>query len=140
MKRKSGFSAFVNWLQSTEMFARPSKQLPGKWNLVEYYIEPEKALVHVDETRLKEENLFWEIEFAETQNYLHKTNLSVSLISAIKNGTWSLSRNFISLIKPDDFRNTIEFEIAIEKGILKLLKKDGLGRIEFFGFFRKTKV
>lgn len=138
MEKKSVFATFVNWLKSTEMFARLSKQVPGKWKLVEYYFEPERTLIHIDETSFAEQKQFWEIEFEETQNYSHKTNLSIPLISTLENGTWNISRNFISLINPHDFRNTIEFQIAIEKGDLKLLKKDAFGKIEFFGFFKES--
>lgn len=137
MKLNSLFSKILNWLQSTEMFARPSKQLPGKWQLFEYYFEPEKELDHITEEQLKAENQSWDIEFAEDEKYFHKSNLSVSLISTIENGTWSISKNFITLIHPQEFRNNVEFQFAIEKGDLKILKKDEFGKIEFFGFFRK---
>ncbi|MBT3386231.1 MAG: hypothetical protein HN778_10890 [Prolixibacteraceae bacterium] len=140
MKKKSGFTAFVDWLKTSEMFARPSKQLPGKWNLVEYYVEPENDLVYFDENRLKEENLFWELEFTKTQKYYHKTNIPVSLITLIEDGTWSHSGNFISLINPNDFRKSNEFQFAIDKNTLKLLKKDALGKIEFFGTLTKTEI
>src|SRR5680860_1669122 len=98
MKINSLFSKIFFWLQSTEMFARPSKQLPGKWQLFEYYFEQEKELNHITEEQLKAEKQSWDIEFAEDERYFHKSNLSISLISAIENGTWSISKNFITLI------------------------------------------
>lgn len=131
------FSAILNWLQSTEMFARPSKQIPGKWQLFEYYVETGNDLQHINEARLKKEKEFWDIEFSAENKYYHHFNLPVWQISKIDNGNWSISKNFITLSSSENFRNNVEFQFAIEKEKLKLLKKDALGRIEFFGFFRK---
>jgi hypothetical protein len=136
MKNKV-FSAMFNWLQSTEMFARPSKQLPGKWQLFEYYVEKGNDLQNINEARLKEEKEFWDIEFTLENKYYHQCNLPVWQISKINNGNWSISKNFITLSSSENFRNNVEFQFAIEKEKLKLLKKDALGRIEFFGFLRK---
>ncbi len=137
MKLNSFFSKISKWLQSTEMFARSGKQLTGKWQLFEYYFESEKKLNHISEELLKTKKQQWNIGFIEDEKYFQNSNLSIPLISAIEDGTWSISKNFITLIHPKKFRKNIEFQFAIEKGNLKLLKKDGLGKIEFFGFFRK---
>lgn len=137
MKLNSFFSKIFGWLQSTEMFARPRKQLSGKWQLFEYYFETEKELNHISEELLKTKKQQWNIEFIEDDKYFQNSNLSIPLISTIENGDWSISKNFITLIHPKNFRKNIEFQFAVEKGNLKLLKKDGLGKIEFFGFFRK---
>lgn len=136
MKNKI-FSAILNWLQSTEMFARPSKQIPGKWQLFEYYEETGNDLQNINEARLKEEKNFWDIEFTLENKYYSQCNLPVWKISKINDGNWSISKNFITLSSSENFRNIVEFQFAIEKKNLKLLKKDALGRIEFFGFFRK---
>lgn len=138
MKSKISFSTLLNWLKTTEMFARPSRKLPGKWKLQEYYFEPGEELVNVKENQMKAENLFWEIELREGNQYVHRTNLTLPFITQLTSGHWSRSRNFITLIHPKDFRNNVEFQFAIEKETLKLLKKDPLGKIEFFGFFRKA--
>ncbi len=140
MPNKISFSAIKEWLASTEMFARPSKKLPGKWELFEYYFEPEKELVHVEQIRMDSQKLFWQIDFAENDSFFHKTNVTVPLISKIDNGKWSIAKNFVTIINPDNFRNNVEFQFAVEKDVLKLLKKDGLGKIEFFGFFRRPKT
>lgn len=137
MEKKTILHTFLNWLKTTEMFARPAKQLPGEWQLFEYYIEREKELEHITEESLKLKEQQWDIKFTEDQEYFHRSNLSVSLIASIENGSWSISKNFITLIDPQNFRNNIEFQFAIEKGNLRLLKKDAFGKIEFFGFFRK---
>ena len=134
---KSVFSDFFKWLKSTEMFDRPSKKLPGKWTLKEYYTEPEKELIHIKEDQMLKQQLFWEAEFIDNEKFYHKTNLSVPLLKDITNGTWSRSKNFISIIHPEDFRKNVEFQFAIDKDMLKLLKKDAFGKIEFFGFFEK---
>jgi len=131
------FSEILSWLQSTEMFARPSKQIPGKWQLCEYYVEKGSDLQNINEARLKEEKQFWDIEFSAENKYYHQCNLPIWQISKIDNGNWSISKNFITLASSENFRNNVEFQFAIEKMNLKLLKKDALGRIEFFGFFRK---
>ena len=137
MLRKIEFRKIIEWLGSTEMFARPSKKIPGKWVLFEFYTEPGKELIHKTKDELKSEEIFWEIEFNTDENYKHNTNLDIPVISKIQNGTWSRSRNFITLIHPDNFRNSVEFQFAVERENLKLLKKDAFGRIEFFGFFTK---
>lgn len=136
MEKKSVFSRFITWLGTTEMFARPSKQLPGKWKLFEYYFDSEKDLNHITEPQLKKLDESWEIEFTKEENYIQQSKMPLALISGIQNGTWSISKNYITFIHPENFRNNIEFQFAIEKGILKLLKKDAVGKIEFFGFFK----
>lgn len=137
MQRKIKLERIVKWLGSTEMFARPSKKLPGKWVLFEFYHEPEKELVHKTKDQIKQEKIVWEIEFDDNENYIHNSNLDIPVVSKITNGTWSRSKNFITLIHPVNFRDNVEFQFAIDKENLKLLKKNGLGKIEFFGFFRK---
>jgi len=138
MKMKSILTNILSWLQSTEMFARPSKKLPGKWILWEYYTEPGKELIHIEEDQLKAQQLFWETEFTEDEKFMHNTNLTVPLLSDISNGTWGRSKNYITIIHPEDFRKNVEFQFAIDNEDLKLLKKDAFGKIEFFGFFRKA--
>lgn len=137
MKVKTAFTRIFDWLMSTEMFARPSKQLPGKWELFEYYVDVEEDLLNFKEEELLRKKEKWMIEFADREKFLQQGNLSVGLISAIENGVWSISRNFVTIINPTDFRKNVEFQFAIQKKQLKLLKKDDFGKIEFFGFFRK---
>lgn len=132
------FISILNWLRSTEMFARPSIQVPGSWQLVEYYIDMEDELINVTEARLKAEKELWNIHFSnKNNNYTHECNLSVSLLLNIKNGTWKISKNFITLNSSEKSGSIVEFQFAIEKEQLKLLKKDTIGRIEFFGFFNR---
>jgi hypothetical protein len=131
------FISILNWLRSTEMFARPSKQIPGKWQLVEYYVETEDELLNVSETQLKDEKKSWNIQFDENMNYSHQCNLPVSLLSVIKNGNWKISKNYITLTSVENTDKAVEFQFAIEKEQLKLLKKDEKGRIEIFGFFNR---
>ena len=138
MKIKKAFSTFLNWLRNTELFARPSELLPGIWELHEYYFDSEKELVHIDEDNLKSNNRFWKIEFTSEANYFHESDIENTLVSKINNGNWNLSKNYITLIDPADFRNNVEFQFAIEKENLKLLKKDKFGKIEFFGFLKKV--
>ena len=138
MTAKTTISNLKNWLSETEMFGNPSKKIPGKWELTEYYFEPCTELLHFSEEELKKEKQFWLLEFTDDENFLHQTNLKVPLLSKIENGKWSRSKNFISFIHLKDYRNNVEFQFSVNKGILKLLKKDAVGRIEFFGFFKKS--
>ncbi len=119
------------------MFARPSKQIPGLWHLVEYYEETDEGLQNIKESQLKSENKYWNIEFKGDNNFTHYSNLSVLLISEIRNGNWNISKNFITLNSVQNSGNIIEFQFAVTNDQLKLLKKDASGRIEFFGFFNR---
>lgn len=131
------FISILNWLRSTEMFARPSKQVPGKWQLAEYYIDIEDELINVTETQLKAEKEFWNIEFTNDNNYTKQCNLPVSFLLNIKDGSWETSKNYITLTSSGKSGSVVEFQFAIEKEQLKLLKKDEKGKIEFFGFFNR---
>ena len=137
MKKTTFFIRVSNLLKSTEIFVRPAKKLPGKWQLFEYYIDDTEELKHIKSEHLKTEKQFFNIEFTEEEKYIQNSNLPVSLISDMGNGSWNISKNFITLINPLGFRKNVEFQFAIEKGILKLLKKNGTGKIQFFGFFKK---
>lgn len=119
------------------MFARPSRQIPGRWKLFEYYTEPENELLHVTEEQLTNENLGWEIEFDSEGKVLQKINLPVQFLNKEVSYNWSITKNYITLLHPADFRQNEEFQFAIDKGILKLLKKNSTGKIELFGFFRR---
>jgi hypothetical protein len=135
MEKKFSFTSILNWLKSTEMFARPSRQVPGKWQLVEYYIETGNELRNITENKLKAAGEFWNIEFTPEKNYSKNSNLPLPLISGLKNGNWNTSKNYITLNSSEE---SVEFQFAIEKEILKILKKDNLGKIIFFGFFKRN--
>lgn len=135
MAKISLFSKFLQWLQSTEMFARPSKQLPGKWQLFEFFIETNGELKNLKQQQLSELNLKWDIEFAADNQFVHISSLNLNLIQTIQNGKWKLKKNFLELASKDS--KPVSFQFAIEKEQLKLLKKDETGQIEFFGFFRR---
>jgi hypothetical protein len=137
MKKKISFTSILNWLKSTEMFARPTRQILNSWQLVEYYIETENELRNITENQLKADGEFWNIEFTPEKTYSKNSNLPVTLISEIKNGNWAVSKNYITLTSSGESVESFEFQFAIENEILKLLKKDASGRIDFFGFFRR---
>jgi len=137
MKLQTFFSPVVQWLKSSEMFARPSKQLPGRWQLFEYYTEKSGELMNVKEIQLKQRNIFWEIEFSENGEFSQQTNSPAGFLENTGASKWNLSKNFITFLHPGDFRKNEEVQFAVEKNTLKLLKKDVAGKIEFFGFFRK---
>ena len=137
MKAVAVYSKFIRWLEKSEMFARPSKQLPGEWTLFEYYTEPGEELIHKQENELKDEQRFLKIAFSGNRSFSYKTNLPIDFIVEKGDFTWSTSKNYITLIHPNDFRKNLEFQFAIEKGVLRILKKDSFGKIILFGFFRK---
>jgi hypothetical protein len=137
MKTTAAFHNLISWLKTTELFFNPDKFLPGKWVLYEYYSEPGKELIHIQEKQLLEEKQSWTIEFTSDKKFDWKTNLPVNFIFGAKTGNWKRSKNFLTLrdsLKPV---HTVEFQFAFEKENLKLLKKDSQGKIEIFGFFRK---
>lgn len=136
MTAKSFFLKIGVWLQSTELFERPRKKLPGKWQLFEYFVDEKAELLHFEEKDLKASKQFFDLEFLE-QNYSRQSNIPIPLIENSKSGKWSTSKNFVTLLDEENFRESTEFQFAFEKGNLKLLKKNAFGKIEFFGFFRK---
>jgi len=138
MEKKTGFSTFINWLGTTEMFARPSKRLPGRWQLFEFYVDTEDKLQNYKKKSLSDNKMSLNLEFKEDGKFSRESNLPVAVIQNIEAGEWSVEKNFVTLIDPDNFRNNVEFQFAFEKDTLKLLKKDKLGKIEFFGFFKST--
>lgn len=137
MENKISFTSFVNWLKSTEMFARPSKRLPGKWQLIEYYTETNSELLNIKESDLGIKKEFSTFELTAENRFYHQCKLPVGLISKISNGDWFVAKNYIVFSSSDNQSSRVEFQFAVENGKLKLLKKDTLGRIEFFGFFKK---
>lgn len=137
MNNRISFLPLINWLKSSEMFARPSRQIPGKWQLTEYYTETEFELRNMTGSQLKAAGEFWDIEFKSGKVYLQNGNIPVPVISGIKNGNWFISKNFITLTSSGDSVQNVEFQFAIENEMLKMLKKNTLGRIDFFGFFKK---
>ena len=111
--------------------------LPGSWKLVEYYTEPGDELLNFKEEQIVSDNLHWEITFSEEGEFTLKSNLNISVLEGLESGNWSKSRNFVTLLHPDDFRKNTEFQFAFDKGNLKLLKKDGFGKIIVFAFFKR---
>ena len=130
MEKNISFTLILNWLKSTEMFARPSKQLPGKWQLEEYYVETGDELRNITESRLKAAKELWNIEFTADKNYLHECNLPVSFISGIKNGNWNTSQNFITLKFSGISNESVEFIIP-KLGTFKGVIIDGVLKGEF---------
>lgn len=109
---------------------------PASGSFFEYYTETSGELLHIQEEQLKSSEVFWEIEFYEDGVFNQQSNSLEEFMKSSGINRWSLSKNFVTLLS-NDFRNSIEYQFAIDKGTLKLLKKDFSGKIEFFGFFRK---
>jgi len=137
MKITTSFHHLISWLKTTELFFNPDNFLPGKWVLYEYYSEPGKELIHIQEKQLLEEKQSWTIEFMTNKKFICMTNLPVHFISGMKSGNWQRSKNYLSMSDSLNPAQSIEFQFAVEKENLKLLKKDTRGKIEVFGFFRR---
>lgn len=137
MAEKSIFSKFYLWLISPDVFGSAAKKIPGKWELYEYYRDTDEQLLHVQEADLNTRKEALLIEFSPDEEFSIQPKLSVALFQEDRKGSWSVHRNFITLIDASDFRNNTEFQFAFEKEDLKLLKKDKAGKIEFFGFFKQ---
>lgn len=136
MKSNSTISRFVAWLASPEVFGSIAKRIPGEWVLFEYYFDEKEELVHKIESDLKQNNESLQLNFLAEEKFTVNSKLVVSVFDRLQKGSWSVHRNYITLIDASDFRNNLEFQFAFEKENLKLLKKDKMGKIEFFGFFR----
>jgi len=136
MQRSRIIPAIFQWLQSTELFSRPSRQIRGRWALFEFYVEPGEVLIHRDEKQLRDEKLFWEIEIAAGGSFRQRTNIPGGFLPAVTACQWRCSKNFLLLSDPGNPENKREYQFAIDRGILKLLKKRVSGKIEVFAFFR----
>jgi hypothetical protein len=140
MATKSFFQKCKNWLQNTEMFERPRKKLAGRWQLFEYYIDAGEELLHFEERELTLSKDVMTLEIHDEGKYANVSTLSIEAIQRLQGGEWSTSKNYITFLDPENFRNHVEFQYAFEKGNLKLLRKDTFGKIEFFGFFKPLDV
>ncbi len=138
MKRKWTYTSLFKWLNSTELFLQPSKHLPGKWKLFEFYTEPDGNLINMKEEEIKNKKLYWDIKFCEHGQLEQETNLPVKFLKGGSDCEWQLARNFIYWFHVDDSKNKEKFQYAIVNEILKLLNKDQDGKIKFFGFFRRV--
>lgn len=119
------------------MFARPSRQLPGKWQLFEYYSENSGELINIREDELKKQGTLWKIEFGNEGDFFDETAGFYDFTEISGASEWILNKNYITFVYPKTGNKKREFQFAVEKDVLKLLKKDETGKIEFFGFFRK---
>ena len=139
MKRTSVFAALIQWITSAGLSFRPSRQIPGKWKLYEYYTEKDNELINLKEEQIVKCRQYWELYFETNGQLEQKTNLPVVFLSKAKRVKWHTSRNYIKLMDADERDQKVDFQYAVAGENLKLLKKDEKGRIEFFGFFRKTR-
>lgn len=137
MKIEAVFSKIIFWLKTSEMFAQPSKQIFGRWELYEYYTEPAGELLNVKEEQLKKKGHFLQIEFLQNGEFNYNTNIPLAFFSEKVSYNWRSSKNFITLIPDAYFGENLDFQFAIEKQTIKLLKKDAEGRIQLFAFLRK---
>ncbi|HYQ56324.1 MAG TPA: hypothetical protein VEP89_03175 [Draconibacterium sp.] len=140
MKLRYIISKIIDWLKSPQVFGSKKKMIPGRWQLFEYYLDLDKELLHFEEPFLKENKVLLVFSFLENHELILAGNPPVELLKNFTEGKWSVARNYITFIEPKNFRNNIEFQYAFEKGNLKLLKKDAMGNIEFFGFFKRVKA
>lgn len=137
MKKDRVTAKLTEWLKSTELFTSPSKQLPGKWRLFEYYTESDEKLIHKNESQLKEEDLHLSVEFFASGEFSCESNLPLNTFSADDFSAWSIKRNYLKFFSENNSGRNEEFQFALANKSLKLLQKDSSGKIIFFGFFRR---
>jgi hypothetical protein len=125
------------WVRSVMLFLKPKLIIPGKWLLYEYYSEPEDELLHYQANYLKENNLYWEIVLEHGGLFKQKSNLPIRFLNDCEICRWKISGNYLKIKDTQELNFNEEFQIAILKDSVRLLKKDISGRIIFFGFFRK---
>jgi hypothetical protein len=138
MKKSSAMTLFLRWLKSTEMFSRPSRQVPGRWQLYEFYYEPGDQLIHVEKEALKAQNIRWEITMNRDGYLSQQSNIPVKILNGMPDCRWSLSGNYIRLMHPVNENENEEVQFAVVKDNLRLLKKEPDGTIRFFGFFSRV--
>lgn len=116
----------------------PEKKIMGSWKLFEYYTEPDKELIHFAEQELRANDRFMEIHFMPEGECTINGNFELpELPQRKKSFEWEKRRNYISFSNPESNEPEVIFQFAVEKNILKLLKKNKAGKIQFFGFFKK---
>lgn len=137
MANKTNSNKILNWLQSVEMFARPSKMLPGKWQLFEYYYDSGADLINIKETELQLNKNTMLIEFNVNNILTINENLKIEIFRNFEKGNWLRKRNFVTFINNGKYEENLTFQFDASSEQLKLLKKDAKGRIDFFGFFKR---
>lgn len=138
MFKSIDYKKLINWLKSGEVFARPSKQLPGKWQLFEFYFETETELVNLKETDLKAQKISMILDLVNDKSFLIVGKLNIQVFNDFEKGTWHHERNFLTLAGNQKSGSTLKFQFDANRQQLKLLKKDGKGKIVFFGFFSRV--
>jgi hypothetical protein len=137
MENKISFKKIRNWLKAGELFARPSKMLPGKWQLFEYYYDSGADLVNIKEPELQLIKKTMLIEFNADNILIINENLKLEIFRNFKNANWLRKRNFVTFINNSKCEENLTFQFDAGSEQLKLLKKDEKGRIDFFGFFKR---
>jgi hypothetical protein len=137
MEYKISFKKIGNWLKTGEIFARPSKMLPGKWQLFEYYYDSGADLINIKETELQLSKNKMLIEFNADNILIINENLKLEIFRNFEMGNWLRKRNFVTFINNGKHEENLTFQFDAGSEQLKLLKKDAKGRIDFFGFFKR---
>ena len=138
MENKISFKKIQSWLKTGELFARPSKMLPGKWQLFEYYYESGADLINIKEAELQLSKNTMLIEFYMDNVLTINENLKIEIFRNFNKGNWFRKRNFVTFTNNEKQEKYLTFQFDASSEQLKLLKKDVRGRIDFFGFFRRT--
>ena len=111
--------------------------LLGSWELFEYYMDQNDRLLHIKEDQIKRDKMKWNLSFLEKGKFTNETNLFIPFFKKLEANRWIKSRNFVTLSEIDSLDPGITFQFAFDKGILKLLQKNKLGKIEIFAFFKR---
>ena len=137
MENKISFKKIGNWLKAGEIFARPSKMLPGKWQLFEFYYDSGADLINIKEAELQLSKNRMLIEFNIDSTLTINENLKFEIFRNFEKGNWLRKRNFVTFVSSEEHEENLTFQFDAGSEQLKLLKKDASGRIDFFGFFRR---
>lgn len=135
---KSWFSKMLSELKAQNIFTNPRNLLPGKWQLVEYFTEPETELLHVDEDELQQKKEFLQLSFTQEKAFTPVCNIANTPFTGLAEGSWGLSRGYLTLSSDKEEVKDVKFRYAFHKDELRLLIKNPPEKIEFFGMFRRV--
>ena len=133
-------TGIINFIQKKVKVYKDRNSLLGSWGLDEFYTDQGGQLLHVDQQKLKSENHLWELSFFEKGRLKHSSNLGIQGLQDIGFRQWKRERNYVALMADNPLKVCIRYQFAIDKGILKLLKKEKNGAIVIFAFFKKKEA
>ena len=117
---------------------RMKHSLLGDWIMFEYYFDSGTELNHIKKGQLEANAQKWELSFFDQGTLKSVIYLKGLFIDGYSTNKWIKRKNQITLFDETRPEGSITFQYAIDKGILKLLKKEDSGRIQIFAFFERV--